>query len=180
MNSTIRRIAVTGTTALALGAGALGTVGAASATTVPGNAGTAIHRCATWQLRITVRAIDYSMHHGYDYVDFANTGRSTCFLGGFPGVSAANAGGRTVGNPATREGRWSGRGVNIAPGTAMHARLDYVDPSMEGPGCKPTIAKYLKVFPPASGTYRLVSSGIQVCAARGYHTLGIGTVAPGA
>ena len=77
--------------------------------------------------------------------EFSNVGHRTCFLFGYPGVSAISAAGRRIGPPARHTGRR--HLVTLRPGGTAHAILQVVEAGNIA-GCHLRRAAGLKVYPP--------------------------------
>lgn len=161
--------------------------GTAPVSTVPMNPGPAnaavpagVPRCATAQLRIRLRYSNSGAGHHYYNLDFANAASRACYLGGFPGVSATDAGGRQLGDSAGRAYTRPRRYVTIPPGGTANAILDVAVAQNFPSGCDPVIARYLKVYPPADTASALVPFGGYACGHKGYQYLEITRLAPGA
>jgi Protein of unknown function (DUF4232) len=85
----------------------------------------------------------------YRALVFTNSGRRSCQLRGFPGVSYLGAGdGHQVGPAAQRVGD-RGNEVRIAPGGTASAQLQLVNVANYDAGmCRPTPVLGLRVYPP--------------------------------
>ena len=141
-----RRTIVTAVTALSLGIG-----GAVWATTAASAAPAATPGCSTANLAVWVDVSQGSAAAGTIYypLDFTNTGSHACSLFGYPGVSALNADQGQIGRAAGRNPLYKAKTVTIPAGGSAHAILSWVQVGNFTPSqCKPTIASYLRVFPP--------------------------------
>jgi hypothetical protein len=80
---------------------------------------------------------------------FTNTGRATCELRGFPGVSyVAGDDGHQVGPAAEMSGDRGGQ-IDIAPGRTAIAPLQLVNvQNFDAAMCLPTPVRGLRVYPP--------------------------------
>ncbi len=94
---------------------------------------------------------------------FRNTGSSTCFLDGHPGVSFVGGGdGRQIGTPAARTG--STRRVTLAAGQTTTAVLQVADAgNYDASTCAPTTSDGLRVYPPDSRASVFVAYKTQAC-----------------
>lgn len=161
----VSRAAATAAAVLALGAGsATWAATSASAATVRTPVPSHVQRCTTSQLDVWVNPASANGTAGtiYYHLDFTNTSRQKCYLDGWPGVSATDWSGRRLGLPARRTADVGARTVNIRPGGIAHAVLGYVDAQISL-ACLPTVATYLKVYPPGSKGSKNASFPMAVC-----------------
>jgi Protein of unknown function (DUF4232) len=123
-----------------------------------------VQRCTTSQLDVWVNPASANGTAGtiFYHLDFTNTSRQKCYLDGWPGVSATDWSGRRLGLPARRTADVGARTVNIRPGGTAHAVLGYVDAQISL-ACLPTVATYLKVYPPGSKGSKNASFPMAVC-----------------
>jgi hypothetical protein len=169
-------MAVAGSAALALGLGsaawAASSASAASEALIP--------KCGTGNLAVWVSADQGDGAAGSVYypLEFTNISNHTCYVYGYPGVSATNANGKQLGNAAARDSAIPARVVNIPPGGTAHATLRYVDVEV-GADCKPTDAARLQVYPPDQRTARNAFFSLPVCTAGGHTDLTIRRIQPG-
>ncbi len=97
---------------------------------------------------------------------FTNTGRRTCTIQGFPGVSfVAGDRGRQVGHAAWWDGP-KGEVITLNPGDAATApvgftNIDFYDPA----DCRPTPVRGLRVYPPHDTAAAFVAFPTKACAA---------------
>lgn len=84
----------------------------------------------------------------YFPLEFTNTTRKPCVLGGFPGVSLIRGDGSVIGKPANRQGT-AAKALRIPAGRTVQADLHTLNKGIKGNSCwtEPT---YLKVYPPGS------------------------------
>lgn len=180
MTTKSRRLAA-GTVAAAA-ATALG-IGAAVWASSPASAASAvIGRCASGQLAVWVNADSANGAAGstYYHLDFTNTGRSTCHLYGYPGVSAVTGTGVQLGSAAGRNSVAPARYVNIAPGGTAHTILQAVDTgNYPRAKCEPVTASRLKVYPPGDTGTRSAFYDLPACTVKGATYLSVETVQPG-
>src|ERR1700677_2193544 len=140
-----RRTAAAAVSVLALGAG--GAAWAASSASAAATAPAAVSRCLAGHLAVWVNADSADGTAGTTYfnLDYTNTGRTTCSLYGYPGVTATTQGGAQIGKAATRDNGTPARFIDIAPGKTAHSNLGYHDIVIE-PSCKERTPAYLKVY----------------------------------
>jgi hypothetical protein len=155
-----RRTAAAVVSVIALGAG-----GAAWAASSASAASTAASRCLAGNLAVWVNAdsADGTAGTTYFHLDYTNTGRSTCSLYGFPGVSATTLGGAQIGKAATRDNGTPARVIDIAPGATAHSNLGYHDIVIE-PSCKERTPAFLKVYAPNDTVAKHAFFSLTVCA----------------
>jgi hypothetical protein len=86
----------------------------------------------------------------YYPLEFTNLSHHTCYLFGYPGVSALDRNGKQLGSPAGRGSLAGARIVNVAPGATAHTILAYHDVAVHTEsGCGPvSSAADLRVYPP--------------------------------
>jgi hypothetical protein len=106
-------------------------------------------QCTVADLTVSLRGEDGAMGIMYRGLVFTNTGRRTCTIQGFPGVSfVAGEDGHQVGQAAAWVGG-KGPEVTLKPGASATAPLgftniDHFDPA----DCRPTPVRGLRVYPP--------------------------------
>jgi hypothetical protein len=108
-------------------------------------------------------------------LEFSNTGHHPCTLFGYPGVSASDSSGHTVGIPAMHSG--TKVHVTIPPGGTAHVVLGVVDTGAVC-GQHPLKAQFLKVYAPGQFAYHLTPFAVQVCPHRS--TMRVDAVHPNA
>lgn len=174
----IRRAAVAGASALALGAGAaVWATSAAQAAPPPAIA----PLCATSALSVWVDADQSNGAAGtiaYP-LEFTNHGTRPCTLKGYPGVSAVNAGDRQLGDAADRDPLYKASLVTIPAGGTAHAVLFWHDAEVFTSGCKPTAASLIKVYPPNSKTAQVGFFSLQACTAANHGYLSVSVIRGG-
>jgi hypothetical protein len=120
----------------------------------------------------------------YYPLEFTNFSGHTCYLRGFPGVSAIDRDGKQLGSPA----RWetfapfgTPRTVILAPGATAHAMFAYHDAVIfTSPGCQAvSTASELRVYPPDERTATHALFDFQVCTHPGPVYLSVGPIQPG-
>ena len=161
MFNRFRRTAAAAAAVIALGGGGVAwAASSASASAAP----TAIGRCTSNNLAVWVNAdsADGTAGTTFYHLDFTNIGRSTCFLNGWPGVSATNANGNQLGAAASRQNGVPAKTIDIAPGATAHSVLGYVDVQVD-PSCKPANATFLKVFAPGAVQSKHAFFPLPVC-----------------
>lgn len=119
-------------------------------------------------------------------LEFTNLSQHTCYLFGFPGVSALDRNGHQLGSPANWQSLRGARIVNLAPGATAHTMLGYHDVVVTTePGChEVNSAVELRVFPPGQRSATDAAFTFAVCSHRGpiYMTVegpivaGVGTI----
>jgi Protein of unknown function (DUF4232) len=164
---------------------------AAYAATSSGTTSTAaasIPRCTASDLGVWLAVSQGNGAAGTIYypLEFTNLSHHTCYLFGYPGVSAVGRNGNQLGSPA----RWGSlRGahvVNLVPGATAHTLLAYHDAVVTTePGCHPVnSAANLRVYPPGQRSATDAAFAVDVCSHRGtvYMTVtrpiipGVGTI----
>jgi hypothetical protein len=157
-----RRAAAAAAAVLALGVGSAtwATTSASAATVRPAP----IQRCTSSDLAVWVNADSANGAAGtiYYHLDLTNTSRRSCYLLGWPGVSATTGTGHRLGAPARNSPNVPLRFVTVRPGATAHALLGYVDVQVT-PGCHPTTATFLKVTPPNTRSSRNAFFPLPVC-----------------
>jgi len=161
-----RRAVATAAAALAVGTGSVTWVAtsASAATEQPAGHSSVIGRCSASQLGVWVNADSANGAAGtiYYHLDFTNTSRWTCYLYGWPGVSATNWAGGQLGQAAHRVADVKARVVNVPPGGTAHAALGWVVAQLSK-SCKPTTAALLKVYPPNNKGAKHAFFPLSVC-----------------
>jgi hypothetical protein len=101
-------------------------------------------------------------------LNFTNLSGHPCLLRGFPGVSAVNLRGRTLGKAAGRETGQTVRTVTLTNGHTAHAVLGIVDVGALPPTtCPPTTAAGLRVFPPNQTASKVIPFPFPACGRSG-------------
>ncbi|UAL71843.1 DUF4232 domain-containing protein [Streptomyces angustmyceticus] len=131
---------------------------AQSAASAAGSAG----RCRAASMRMSLGRPDQGAGNIRYALVFTNSGKQSCTLRGYPGVSLLARDGQPVGRPAGREGG-AGRAVTLAPGASAHAVLHTVNEGMKGSGCWKG-ADLVQAYPPGSKESMTTrGSGLRVC-----------------
>jgi len=87
-----------------------------------------------------------------------NSGKRTCTLFGFPGVSLVNDNGNQIGSPADRAKNYTEKSVSLAPTKTAKAIVSYSDKGNFDAGtCKDGATK-LRVYPPNDTGYLSVAA----------------------
>ena len=170
------------TVAALTGVVALGIGSAVWAATSASAASTAIPECTTGNLAVWVSPDRGNGAAGSIYypLDFTNISNHTCYLIGWPGVSATNAGGKQLGSAAARDTSAPRQVVNVPPGGSAHAVLRWEDVQVDtSAGCKETAAAFLKVYPPDQTAARRAFFSLPVCTVTGRIYLRIWRIQPG-
>lgn len=168
--------------AAAMAALGMGIGGAVWATSSASATPAAIRECAADQLAVwTSPDLSNGAAGSIFYpIEFTNTSGRTCFLAGWPGVSATNQNNKQLGSAAQRDTGVPSKFVNVAPGATAHATLRYVDVQVDkSAGCKETTSTFLKVFPPDARRARLAFFDMPVCTVKGRVYLRISRIQPG-
>lgn len=87
-----------------------------------------------------------------------NSGKRTCTLAGFPGVSLVNDNGNQVGSPAERAKNYTEKTITLAPTKQAKATLSFEDPGNFNAGECKTGATKLRVYPPNDTGYLSIAS----------------------
>jgi Domain of unknown function (DUF4232) len=114
-------------------------------------------------------------------MEFTNVSGHTCYLFGYPGVSARYQG-RQAGSPA----RWvrspfAGRTVTLGPGATAHTVLQIVNVANFPPArCRPVTATDLKVYPPGRFAATDIPFSFRACSVTGTAFMSVQYLQPGA
>ena len=105
----------------------------------------------------------------YYPLEFTNLSHHTCYLYGYPGVSALGRNGNQLGSPADWGSLRGARIVNVAPGATAHTLLGYHDVLVgTEPGChQVSSAVELRVYPPGQRSATFAAFSFEVCSHRG-------------
>ncbi len=126
--------------------------------------------CATGNLKATVVTSAGGAAAGSTYypVNLTNSGSSSCYLFGYPGVSwVTGPSGTQIGQPATRNPVLTPVTVVLAPGQTAHVTLQVVDAqNYDKSSCQPVTAHWLKIFPPGQFTALYVKFSALTCSAK--------------
>ncbi|KOG76779.1 DUF4232 domain-containing protein [Streptomyces varsoviensis] len=131
-------------------------------------------RCAAADMSLRVGDADAGAGNIHYPLVFTNTGKKTCSLGGYPGVSLLAGDGQQVGSPAKREGG-KGSVVRLAPGKSAYAALRTINDGLKDAPCWKT-GKIVKAYAPGSKDAMTArTSGLRVCG----DTFTVGALQPG-
>jgi hypothetical protein len=126
-----------------------------------------IPECKANTLALSFGGSDAGMSQQYHVLRFTNTGRQTCAIVGFPGVSYVTGdNGQQVGAPAVRTGS-IGRQVNLAPGAVASTVIHSVDPGVfDASACAPTPVRGYRIYAPddRASMFIALPSGTEGCA----------------
>jgi hypothetical protein len=131
--------------------------------------------CRTENLRASIGSVEGAAGHTYETIRLTNSGKMSCAIRGFPGVSYVGARGRQLGAAADRTGT-AGRRIVLRPGEYAASTLAIVHPGIQA-GCdKPAQivrAGYLRIYPPANrkALFLPTAKGEKACANPAVHQL---------
>jgi Protein of unknown function (DUF4232) len=163
---------------LAVGAAAMAglaiSTAAYAATSSPAAARTpaaAIPKCTASDLGVWL-AIDQGNGAAgtiYFPLEFTNLSHHTCYLYGYPGVSALGRNGHQLGSSASWGSLAGARIVNLAPGATAHTLLAYRDAVVTTElGCDPVYSAVdLVVYPPGQRSATDAAFSFEGCSHRG-------------
>src|SRR5579859_4621814 len=160
-STTARRIAAI--TAAAVAAGLIAATAAFATTTTAA----AIPRCTAAGLGVWVAVGQGNGAAGTIYypLEFTNLSGHTCYLYGYPGVSALSRTGHQLGSPASWGSLAGAHIVNLKPGATAHTVLAYHDAVVATePGCDPVnTAANLRVYPPGQRSAAFAAFSFEAC-----------------
>jgi Protein of unknown function (DUF4232) len=157
-------VSATSQSLAALPAPAMGS-GAQASTTA---AAVSVPRCTTAALEVWLGLGEGGGVAGGVYypLEFTNVGAATCYLYGYPRVSAWN--GAPLGSPTGRDPAVAPTTVILRPGATGHTLLKLVDLGVFSPDqCAPQTATALRVFPPGSRSASFIPYTFQACSLTG-------------
>ena len=141
-----------------------------------------IPECKAPGLALSFGAGDAGMSQQYRVLRFTNTGKQTCAIVGWPGVSFVTGNnGQQLGAPAVRNGK-IGPQVNLAPGAVASTVIHTVDTGVyDASACKPTPVQGYRVYAPDDTASKFIAlpAGVQACANPADTGLGVVTVHAG-
>jgi hypothetical protein len=141
-----------------------------AATSAPSVAGS-IPKCTVSDLGVWVAVTQGNGAAGTSYypLEFTNLSGHTCYLYGYPGVSALDGNGSQLGSPANWGSLSGARIVNLAPGATAHTLLAYHDAAVTTePGCDPVnSAVELRVYPPDQRSATYAAFSFEACSHAG-------------
>jgi hypothetical protein len=167
--------------AAAVAALGLGIGSAVVATSSATAASAAVPECTSASLAVWISPDLANGAAGTIYypLDFTNVGKHTCYLVGWPGVSAVDANVKQLGAAAVRDTTIPQQFVDVAPGGTAHATLAWEDAVVFNPGCGRVTASFLKVYPPDQRTARIAYFDNPVCTVKGRTYMRILRIQPG-
>lgn len=159
----------------------LGVGSAVAATSSASAAPAAVPECTSSSLAVWISPDLGKGAAGTIYypLDFTNISNHTCFLVGWPGVSAVNGSLHQLGDAAVRDTTVPRQFVDIAPGATAHATLLWEDAVVFNPGCGRVNATYLNIYPPDQFAARLAFFDNAVCTVSGRTYMRIRRIQPG-
>ena len=142
---------------------AVGTAPAGSGGGSGGSGGSG--ECKAAVLRLSLGQGDAAMSHDYIPLQFTNTGKTSCVLVGFPGVSYVTGdNGQQVGAPAVRDGS-IGAQVTLAPGQMAAAIVTEIQVGVfDTNACQPTPVRGLRVYAPDDTASMFIAQSTTGCA----------------
>jgi hypothetical protein len=186
--STARRVVAVAAAVVAALAISTAAYAATSSPGAPRTPAASIPRCTASDLGVWVAVDQGNGAAGTIYypLEFTNLSHHTCYLFGYPGVSALDVNGRQLGSPASWGPLAGARIVNLAPGATAHTILGYHDVVVAtAPGCASVkVATYLRVYPPGQRSATDAAFPAEACVHAGtvYMTVeepiipGVGTI----
>jgi len=184
MRTTIRRAAAAITAALAVGTGsAIWAASSASAAPAAASRPAAlipVCTAADLSVWVNISLVQGAAGTWYYPLEFTNDSAHTCRTWGWPGVSAANAEDRQLGDAAQRLHNYTPEWVNIGAGATAHALLSYSNAEVQTSGCKPTNASQIKVYAPNQFSFDIGFFSLPACTVGGSHVyLRVASIQPG-
>jgi Protein of unknown function (DUF4232) len=169
LSTTGRRIAAVAAAAVA--ALALSTAAYAATSSAGAPSSAAIPRCAASDLGVWLAVSQGNGAAGTIYypLEFTNLSGHTCYLYGYPGVSALSRTGHQLGSPASWGSLAGAHIVNLKPGATAHTVLAYHDAVVATqPGCDPVnTAANLRVYPPGQRSATEAAFSFEACSHAG-------------
>ena len=157
--------------AAAAAAGLAISTAAYAATSSSGTPTAVIPKCTASDLGVWVAVDQGNGAAGTIYypLEFTNLSGHTCYLSGYPGVSALDSSGNQLGSPAGWGSLAGAHIVNLAPGATAHTILGYHDVVVgTSPGCAQVkAATYLRVYPPGQRSSTNAAFPVDVCSHAG-------------
>jgi hypothetical protein len=146
-----------------------GSTKAGTVNTHTASASKTVHECVAGQLIDWLGVPGSAAAGSVEYpLEISNVSPHTCYLFGYPGVSALKAGGHQLGSPAARIPHYQVSTITIAPGQTAHVDLLMTDVGNFPPSaCHPTSAVALKVYAPGDFGARIVQFSFRACAKSG-------------
>lgn len=178
--STVTRTAATAgpTSPPASGASASSVPSSSPSIAAAADPGRPAGQCADPVLRVTLGPADGAAGSDYRAIRFTNTGRSSCVLRGYPGISVVGKANGTQLGSAAKHGGGTLRDVAIPAGDHRDAQLVSVNISGGGGGlgsrCHVLPGDGYRVYPPHSRRAFFVrSTGVLACSNIGWMTIGV-------
>jgi hypothetical protein len=144
---------------------------AATSSATTSAAAVSIPRCTASDLGVWLAVGQGNGAAGTIYypLEFTNLSHHTCYLYGYPGVSALDRNGHQLGSPANWGSPRGARIVNLAPGATAHTVLAYHDVVVTTePGCAPVnSAANLRVYPPGQRSATFAAFSFEACSHAG-------------
>lgn len=145
---------------------------------------TAVPECRSGRLTITMGVADSSSGHRGQTVVFRNTGSSACFLQGYPGVAALDAGGKQAAQAERTSAGYEGGlqagkppKVRLAAGATASARVEALAARDDGGSCTPYAG--LLVTPPDETHSVKLAWNTDACTALEVHPVVAGSTGQG-
>ena len=166
-STTARRVGAVAAAAVAGLAISTAAYAATSASAAPAS----IPRCTASDLGVWLAVDQGNGTAGTSYypLEFTNLSHHTCYLYGYPGVSAVGRNGNQLGSPADWGSLRGARVVNLVPGATAHTLLGYHDVLVNPePAChQVNSAVELRVYPPGQRSATDAAFSFPVCSHRG-------------
>jgi Protein of unknown function (DUF4232) len=125
--------------------------------------GSASTSCATSSLKVSLGSANGTAGTTFYPLKFVNTGKTSCTLSGYPGVSAVTSSGKQIGNSASRV-KSKFRTVTLAPGKQQSASVGIVETgNFSAASCKPVAAAGLKIIPPNQSRSVTIKKKFSTC-----------------
>jgi hypothetical protein len=131
--------------------------------------------CRTPYLKASIGAVEGAAGTIYTTIMMTNSGRSSCEVRGFPGVSFVDVRGRQVGAAADRDtAAGAGRLIVLRPGEHASSIVGRTQAHLQD-GCDQpkqiVSATYLRIYPPANREALLLRYPVAACANPAVHQL---------
>ncbi len=164
-------IAVAVVAGLAISTAAYATTSSGTSSDTASTSAASIPRCTASNMGVWLAVGQGNGAAGTIYypLEFTNLGHRTCYLYGYPGVSALSRNGSQLGSPAGWGSLRGARIVNLAPGATAHTMLAYHDAVVTTePGCDPVFsAANLRVYPPGQRSATFAAFSFEACSHAG-------------
>ena len=143
----------------------------------------AIPKCTAADLGVWLAVAQANGAAGTIYypLEFTNLSGHTCFLHGYPGVSAIDRNGNQLGSPAGWTSPAAAPTVVLAPGATAHTILQYSDAEVStAPGCDPVYtAVVLRIYPPDEHGATIAMFSLEACSHKGPVYMRVVPILPG-